>query len=45
MIDASAYSLDENIALTRKVTETAHILGADVEAEIGHVGLAQGCVG
>ena len=25
MIDASAYSLDENIALTRKVTETAHI--------------------
>ncbi|MDO4272994.1 MAG: class II fructose-bisphosphate aldolase [Eubacteriales bacterium] len=41
MIDASAYSLEENIALTRKVTETAHILGADVEAEIGHVGLAQ----
>lgn len=45
MIDASAYSLDENIALTRKVTETAHILGADVEAEIGHVGLAQDCDG
>lgn len=45
MIDVSAYSLDENIALTRKVTETAHILGADVEAEIGHVGLAQDCDG
>ena len=43
MIDASAYSLEENIALTKKVTETAHILGADVEAEIGHVGLAQDC--
>lgn len=45
MIDASAYSLDENIALTKKVTETAHILGADVEAELGHVGLAQDCDG
>ena len=37
MIDASAYSLDENIALTRKVTETAHILGADVEAGIKQI--------
>ena len=45
MIDASEYSLEENIALTKKVTETAHILGADVEAEIGHVGLAQDCAG
>lgn len=45
MIDGSAYSLEENIALTKKVTETAHILGADVEAEIGHVGLAQDCDG
>lgn len=45
MIDASAYGLEENIALTKKVTETAHILGADVEAEIGHVGLAQDCDG
>lgn len=41
MIDASALPLEENIALTKKVVETAHILGADVEAEIGHVGLAQ----
>ena len=40
MIDGSAKSLDENICITRKVTETAHILGADVEAELGHVGLA-----
>lgn len=41
MIDASEFDLDENIVLTKKVVETAHILGADVEAEIGHVGLAQ----
>ena len=40
MIDASAKPLEENIELTRKVVETAHILGCDVEAEIGHVGLA-----
>lgn len=40
MIDASAMPFDENVALTAKVVETAHILGADVEAEIGHVGLA-----
>lgn len=45
MIDGSAYSLAKNIALTKKVVETAHILGADVEAEIGHVGLAQDCDG
>lgn len=45
MIDASAHELDENIAVTRKVVETAHIFGVDVEAEIGHVGLAQDCDG
>mgnify|MGYP000237706669 CR=1 FL=1 len=32
--------LEENIANTAKVVETAHILGADVEAELGHVGIA-----
>lgn len=41
MIDGSEHSLDENIQLTKKVVETAHILGADVEAELGRVGLAQ----
>lgn len=45
MIDASSYTLEKNIALTKKVVETAHILGADVEAEIGHVGLARDCDG
>lgn len=41
MFDASALPLSENIALTRKVTETAHIFDTCVEAELGHVGLAQ----
>lgn len=40
MIDGSMLSLDENIKITKKVTETAKILGADVEAELGHVGFA-----
>lgn len=40
MIDGSMYSLEENIAITKKVVETAHILGADVEAELGQVGMA-----
>ncbi|MEF9839394.1 MAG: class II fructose-bisphosphate aldolase [Lachnospiraceae bacterium] len=40
MIDGSMYSLEKNIAITKKVVETAHILGATVEAELGHVGLA-----
>lgn len=41
MIDGSMYALEENIAISKKVAETAHILGADVEGELGHVGLAQ----
>lgn len=40
MIDGSALDLEENIALTKKVTQTAHLLGVDVEAELGHVGMA-----
>lgn len=40
MIDGSAKPLEENIALTAKVTEMAHLFGVDVEAELGHVGLA-----
>lgn len=40
MIDGSARPLEENIALTKKVTEAAHIFGVDVEAELGHVGMA-----
>ncbi|MEC0227812.1 class II fructose-1,6-bisphosphate aldolase [Paenibacillus alba] len=38
MIDASHYSLADNMALTRKVTEVAHALGVSVEAELGRIG-------
>ncbi|MFC4558099.1 class II fructose-1,6-bisphosphate aldolase [Virgibacillus kekensis] len=38
MIDASHEPLDDNIALTKKVVELAHIHGVSVEAELGRVG-------
>ncbi|MBH0230567.1 class II fructose-1,6-bisphosphate aldolase [Halobacillus litoralis] len=38
MIDASHDPLEENIAVTRKVVELAHIHGVSVEAELGRVG-------
>lgn len=38
MIDASALSFEENVRITKEVTDYAHPLGIDVEAEIGHVG-------
>lgn len=38
MIDASSMPLDDNIALTKKVVELAHINGVSVEAELGRVG-------
>ncbi|UUZ84695.1 class II fructose-1,6-bisphosphate aldolase [Paenibacillus sp. P26] len=37
MIDASHHSLEENIAVTRRVTEAAHVLGVSVEAELGRI--------
>lgn len=37
MIDASRLSLEENIAVTRKVVELAHACGVSVEAELGRV--------
>jgi ketose-bisphosphate aldolase len=37
MIDASRLPLDENIAVTRQVVETAHPKGVVVEAELGAV--------
>lgn len=40
MIDASAKVIDENIALTNRVTEMAHKCGILVESEVGQV---QGC--
>lgn len=38
MIDASAQPFEENVRITKEVTDYAHPLGIDVEAEIGHVG-------
>ena len=38
MIDGSHFPLGDNILLTKKVVEIAHILGASVEAELGRIG-------
>ena len=38
MIDASRFELDENIRITKEVTDYAKEKGVSVEAEIGHVG-------
>lgn len=38
MIDASKYSLEENIRITKKVVDYAHMKGVSVEAEVGHIG-------
>lgn len=38
MIDASQYTLDENIAITKEVVAYAHLKNVTVEAEIGHIG-------
>jgi fructose-bisphosphate aldolase class II len=38
MIDGSMLPFDENIAISRKVTETAHAVGLSVEGELGTIG-------
>ena len=38
MIDASALPYEENVALTRRVVETAAAVGVQVEGELGHIG-------
>lgn len=38
MIDGSHLPLEENIALTKRVVDVAHTLGASVEAELGRIG-------
>lgn len=38
MIDASKESLENNIAITKKVVDYAHARNVTVEAELGHVG-------
>lgn len=42
MIDGSALPLAENIALTRRVVEVAHMANVSVEGEVGVVGYADG---
>ncbi|HID9089282.1 TPA: ketose-bisphosphate aldolase [Enterobacter mori] len=42
MIDASALPFEENIAITRHVSEVAHAAGVSVEAELGTIGVAEG---
>lgn len=42
MFDGSKYPLEENIARTKEVVALAKSYGADVEAEIGRVGGAEG---
>jgi fructose-bisphosphate aldolase class II len=38
MIDASLQSFEDNVAISRKVAETAHTVGLSVEAELGTIG-------
>ncbi|WRS28321.1 class II fructose-bisphosphate aldolase [Oscillospiraceae bacterium MB08-C2-2] len=40
MYDGSMLPVEENIKNTQKVVETAHLFSVDVEAELGHVGVA-----
>jgi fructose-bisphosphate aldolase class II len=40
MFDGSAGDYDKNIADTKEIVKIAHSLGATVEGEIGHVGMA-----
>jgi fructose-bisphosphate aldolase, class II len=42
MIDGSMLPFDDNIALTRKVVDTAHAVGLSVEAELGTIGATDG---
>ncbi|WP_069999701.1 class II fructose-bisphosphate aldolase [Cellulosilyticum sp. I15G10I2] len=42
MYDGSTLSYEENIEKTREIVKIAHTLGISVEAELGHVGGAEG---
>lgn len=42
MYDGSTLPYEENIANTRAISKIAHAMGAGVEAELGHVGGAEG---
>jgi len=38
MIDGSLKPFDENVAISKKVTDSAHVLGLSVEGELGTIG-------
>lgn len=38
MIDGSTLPFDENVAITKKIVETAHAVGLSVEGELGTIG-------
>lgn len=38
MIDASAYPLDQNIAISKRIVELAHAVNVSVEGELGTIG-------
>jgi ketose-bisphosphate aldolase len=42
MLHTSSLSFEENLQITKRVVEAAHALGANVEAELGHVPLGFG---
>lgn len=42
MIDASRFELDENIKMTKKITEYAHARNVSTEGEIGCLGASEG---
>jgi fructose-bisphosphate aldolase, class II len=42
MIDGSMLPFEDNVALSRKVTHTAHAVGLSVEAELGTIGKTDG---
>jgi ketose-bisphosphate aldolase len=37
MLDSSHFNLDDNIAATRRLVDEAHAVGAELEAELGHL--------
>jgi len=42
MIDGSMLSFEDNVALSRKVVDTAHAVGVSVEGELGTIGATDG---
>jgi len=45
MLDSSALSYEDNVAVTRRIVETAHAVGVGVEAELGELPDASGEMG